>query len=37
MKISESDKMMFINDIYTQLDVYQTMIFVNKKEDAVKL
>ena len=37
MKISESDKMMFINDIYTQLDVYQTMIFVNKKEDAIKL
>lgn len=35
--VNESDKPKFVNDVYTQLDSYQTMIFVQKKVDATNL
>ena len=37
MKVPEAQKQDFIMDVYKEMDVYQTMIFVNKKEDAIKL
>ena len=35
--VNEKDKPKFVNDVYTQLDSYQTMIFVQKKVDATNL
>jgi ATP-dependent RNA helicase DDX19/DBP5 len=37
MRVAEAQKEDFIMDVYREMDVYQTMIFVNKKEDAIKL
>lgn len=37
MSVPEKEKQDFIMKVYTEMDVYQTMIFVNKKEDAIKL
>ena len=37
MKVLEKEKMDLMMEVYTEMDVYQTMIFVNKKEDAIKL
>jgi superfamily II DNA/RNA helicase len=35
--VNAKDKLKFINDVYVQLDGYQTMIFVQKKTDATNL
>jgi superfamily II DNA/RNA helicase len=37
MTVPEAKKQEFMMKVYTEMDVYQTMIFVNKKEDAIKL
>lgn len=37
MTVAEQNKKQFMEDVYKQMEVYQTMIFVNKKEDAINL
>ena len=37
IEVPEKDKINFICDVYDHSQVYQTMIFVNTKETAIKL
>ena len=37
MTVDEKEKLNLINQVYRMFDMLQTMIFVNKKDDAVKM